>query len=104
MILLQVQESLEASKEQCRELEAQLQKRETALLAAQSKTDQLTSDLQNKVFGVPSVCVCVSNEVSILLKVYSFHGHHKINMFFITLWRNLVFMANICACGFSVVK
>ena len=56
MILLQVQESLEAIKEQCRELEAQLQKRETALLAAQSKTDQLTSDLQNKVFGVQCVC------------------------------------------------
>ena len=45
----QVQESLESSREKCRDLEAQLQRKETALVAAQNKTQQLTSDLQNKV-------------------------------------------------------
>ena len=47
--VLQVQEHLETSREQCREVEVQLQKKEVALLAAQSKTQQLTSDLQSKV-------------------------------------------------------
>ena len=48
-VLYQMQEQLEANREQCHGLESQLQKKEAALLAAQSKVELLTSDLQNKV-------------------------------------------------------
>ena len=53
----QVQESLESSREKCREMEAQLQRKETVLVAVQNKTQQLTSDLQNKVCVPVTVCV-----------------------------------------------
>ena len=64
-VCMQVQEQLEASREQCHGLEAQIQKKEVALLAAQSKTELLTSDLQNKVKELCHViapyitCACV---------------------------------------------
>ena len=48
---VQVQEQLDGSREEVRSLETQLQKKETALVTTQSKLEQFTSDLQNKVCG-----------------------------------------------------
>ena len=46
---LQVQEALDGSREQCRQLEGQLQKKEVALMAAQNKMELMASELQSKV-------------------------------------------------------
>ena len=49
-VCLQVQEQVESQREECRKVEAQLQKKEVALTAAQGKIDLLASEIQAKVY------------------------------------------------------
>lgn len=49
MCVMQVQEQVESQREECRSVEAQLQKKEVALTAAQGKIALLSSEIQAKV-------------------------------------------------------
>ena len=49
----QLQDQLEVSREQCVELQNQLQKREVAMATVTGKLDVLTAELQTKVTNLP---------------------------------------------------
>ena len=75
-LLHQLSEQLDSAREQCHQLEGQLQKKEVALTASQGKIEMLTAETQAKVSG-QQLHVTVPDS-PLLVSIASLHLKHCI--------------------------